>query len=439
MSIRDSLAFEVNLPADEYTSFCADHPLGSILQSPPWALVKMEWSSLLVGLRKADGSLAAACQILIRPLALSFSFWYIPHGPLLDYEEDGVLETLLTHISALARKKRCLLVRVHPPCPIRTGSMADFREGKSREAFPLEELDRRFLSCRYIPGIRSTRMADTIQPRFQAVVYKENRPQEAEGKVRYQLRLNERLHVSVIRTGEEGLDAFSALIAKTESRQKIRLRGRDYFSRILQAFGEDACLLLAHLDLDQAAEDASERERKIRSELDALAESSPKKRRGLEEQLQSARKDLDFLSSLKKEENEGGRGMPPDFTGRLFMSQPKARPHLPAGALVVRCGRRAEMPYACSDERYGRVPSVWKLYAEGIRLAFAHGCSRYVLGGLEGSLDDGLSTFKSHFDPVIEETAGEYDFSVRPFACKVLTALMRQRRKKLLRTQQRSP
>lgn len=435
MNMNKNLRFEENLPSDEYGDFCQHHPHGNLLQSSPWSLVKAEWASLRVGLRREDNSLAAACQILVRPLALTYTFWYIPLGPLLDYEEEGVLETLLTHISFLARRKRCVFIRVHPPIPIRMGSIAEFREGKSRELFNVENLDLRMVSCGYTPGERSLRMASTTQPRFQAVIYREDWQEPPAGKIGYNLRLNDRYRVSAIRAGEEGLDSFSELIRKTEERQKIRLRDRSYFSRILQAFGDDAFLLLAHFNLKLAQANALEREESLKAELESLGDSAPKKQRSLEEQLISVNKDLEFYKSLENVTDTEPNPSSADFSGQLFMSRPESNLLVPAGVLVVISGKRAEMLYACSDERYERLPAVWKLYTEGIRAAFAGGCTKYYLGGLEGSLDDGLATFKSQFSPRIEETAGEYDFAIRPMMYRSLLYFMKKRDLKRLKAQ----
>ena len=37
------------------------------------------------------------------------------------------------------------------------------------------------------------------------------------------------------------------------------------------------------------------------------------------------------------------------------------------------------------------------------------------MGGVEGSLDDGLTKFKDNFNPTINELIGEFDIPVYPF------------------------
>ena len=41
------------------------------------------------------------------------------------------------------------------------------------------------------------------------------------------------------------------------------------------------------------------------------------------------------------------------------------------------------------------------------------------MGGVEGTLDDGLTKFKSNFNPTIEEFIGEFNIPVNPFLYKL--------------------
>lgn len=46
---------------------------------------------------------------------------------------------------------------------------------------------------------------------------------------------------------------------------------------------------------------------------------------------------------------------------------------------------------------------------ENFKWAFERGCSWSNMGGVEGSLDDGLTKFKDNFNPTINEFIGEFD------------------------------
>lgn len=404
--------FEDQLSLAEFDHFARNHDFANILQSTPWAEVKAEWLPLRVGLRDSQGQLVAAGQILCRPLALGLTFWYLPHGPLLDYQQSDILQAFLLGLASLAKKQGALFVRVHPPCPIREGSIKDFQNGEAKELFNVEKLNQSFAQAGFVHQALSLDMGSTIQPRFQALVRKESWEDPPKGKIRYNLKLNDRYFVETENLGTEGLDAFASLIKLTEDRQGIRLRDKAYFQRILDAYGQEALLALAAFDLPQAKARTLKAKTELVQEIQALGDSAPKKVKQLEEQVISRDKDLAFYQDLE-----------------ASLTAEESQEKYQAGILAIRYGRAAEMPYAASDERFARIPAMWKLYTEGIRWAFAHGADRYNLGGLEGTFDDGLTVFKSHFDPIIEETAGEYDFAARPFLYKLALGGLRLYRK----------
>ena len=58
--------------------------------------------------------------------------------------------------------------------------------------------------------------------------------------------------------------------------------------------------------------------------------------------------------------------------------------------------------------------SLYKEYVENFKWAFERGCSWSNMGGVEGTLDDGLTKFKDNFNPTINEFIGEFDIPVYP-------------------------
>lgn len=394
--------FDANLEPQEYDDFARQHPYCNLLQSLAWAEVKANWQVVRVGLRASDGQLCAVAQILIKSLPVGLSFWYIPHGPLLDYNNSDVLNAFLTALRELISGTGCVCLRIHPPCPIKVGSIEDFKTGQAKEVINPEYLSNQFKDAGFIFDKPSLEMGDTIQPRFQAVILKENWEEPPRGKIRYNLKQNERYHVNFV-SGSEYLDKFDKLVRLTEERQGIALRDKAYFKRILDSYAQDSFLALADFDLDKAQENTAKTLEALQEEARGLEQKAPKKLKQVEEQIVSREKDWQFYQDLKEALSDSGH----------------KGSYNPSGILAIRYGKAADMPYAGSDERFSRLPAVWKLYVEGIRWAFSSGCDRYNLGGLEGSLDDGLTIFKSHFNPQIEETVGEFDYPAKPLLFKL--------------------
>lgn len=74
-----------------------------------------------------------------------------------------------------------------------------------------------------------------------------------------------------------------------------------------------------------------------------------------------------------------------------------------------------EMLYAGMNDEFKKFYPQYSLYPKVFEDAFADGIIWANMGGVEGTLDDGLTKFKSNFNPSIEEYIGEFNIPVSPF------------------------
>ena len=105
--------FIEQLDAKEHDAFVSSHELCNLLQSSKWGLVKENWKRSIVGV-KEQGKLVASCMILIKPLPLGFSMFYIPRGPVLDYTNAELIAYLLKELKRYARRHHCLFITFDP-------------------------------------------------------------------------------------------------------------------------------------------------------------------------------------------------------------------------------------------------------------------------------------------------------------------------------------
>jgi len=68
-----------------------------------------------------------------------------------------------------------------------------------------------------------------------------------------------------------------------------------------------------------------------------------------------------------------------------------------AGIHSIQYGNTCEMLYAGMDERFKKFMPQYKEYVENFKWAFDRRCLWSNMGGVEGSLDDGLTKFKDNF------------------------------------------
>ncbi|HYM52592.1 MAG TPA: peptidoglycan bridge formation glycyltransferase FemA/FemB family protein, partial [Candidatus Dormibacteraeota bacterium] len=77
-----------------------------------------------------DGELVAIAAPQVRPLPLGRSFWYVPHGPVLDYDHPRAgewLRAMAIGLRAAARNDRAIAVKLEPRLDLGSAPTAHFR------------------------------------------------------------------------------------------------------------------------------------------------------------------------------------------------------------------------------------------------------------------------------------------------------------------------
>ena len=103
-------------PDADWDAFVAAHPQGSLLQTTAWARLKNNfgWSSQRVWLRQ-DGRFVAGAQILFKPVALGLArVAYIPHGPLVNWQDSQQVAVLFNQIDLAIYERRAAFVKIEP-------------------------------------------------------------------------------------------------------------------------------------------------------------------------------------------------------------------------------------------------------------------------------------------------------------------------------------
>ena len=84
--------FSTNINKEEYEQFVQNHTYCNLLQSYDWATIKSSWDHLITGVYNEKKELVATGMVLIRQLPMGYTLFYIPRGPIMDYENKKLLE-----------------------------------------------------------------------------------------------------------------------------------------------------------------------------------------------------------------------------------------------------------------------------------------------------------------------------------------------------------
>ena len=380
------MKFLTDINNEKYTEFIKSHKHGNMMQAIEWSAIKNTWGAVRVAVSDDEDNIIAAAQVLTRK-----GLWYVPRGPILDYNNKELLGFFLTNLKKFAKTKQAKLVKLDIPIAVKDEKLANFKDVDVDRSN--DELIKTFKSYGYNHKGFSLDMSSTIQPRFNTVTKLERPVPDLFSKdTRRLIRDADKKFVEVRRCGKENLDDFLFALACTEKRKNISLRGREYFENLLDTFGDNALLYISYINVEKALKECHNRKENLEKEIEELGEKSPKKKRTLEEQVAGTDKLIALFNGLEIED--------------------KSKDQVISAAITIAYGNHAEIIYAGMNEDFAKLPAQYKVFSDTMKKAQEMGISEVSMGGIEGSLNDSLLGFKSKFSPNIVEYYGEFDLVI---------------------------
>ena len=380
------MKFLTDINNEKYTEFIKSHKHGNMMQAIEWSAIKNTWGAVRVAVSDDEDNIIAAAQVLTRK-----GLWYVPRGPILDYNNKELLGFFLTNLKKFAKTKQAKLVKLDIPIAVKDEKLANFKDVDVDRSN--DELIKTFKSYGYNHKGFSLDMSSTIQPRFNTVTKLEKPIPDLFSKdTRRLIRDADKKFVEVRRCGKENLDDFLFALACTEKRKNISLRGREYFENLLDTFGDNALLYISYINVENALKECHNRKENLEKEIEELGEKSPKKKRTLEEQVAGTDKLIALFNGLEIED--------------------KSKDQVISAAITIAYGNHAEIIYAGMNEDFAKLPAQYKVFSDTMKKAQEMGISEVSMGGIEGSLNDSLLGFKSKFSPNIVEYYGEFDLVI---------------------------
>lgn len=219
----------------EWDAFVAQHAAGSLLQTTNWARLKSRfgWHSQRVWLRR-DGQLVAGAQMLIRSAAMGLiRVAYIPHGPLVDWDDEEQLSVLLNQLDHAVYGERAGLLKMEPLLWQSLMSQADWQALCQREG------------CLPDTG--------TIQPP-RTLIVDLTAPEEEilarmKQKTRYNIRLSAKKGITVRQGSAGDIPLFNQLMQVTGTRNTFGVHEPRYYQAAFELFSpNDVALWLAEYE-----------------------------------------------------------------------------------------------------------------------------------------------------------------------------------------------
>lgn len=378
-----------NLNKQEFNQFASNYQYSSLLQSYQWAQIKSNFKPLHVGVKNND-KIVGVALILIRKLPLGQKLAYIPRGPLLDFFDKQLLTFFVDNIKTLTKKHGCAFVRVDPAIPYKKYLFSE-KETAKESSFALESIqalkDQGFKHLGF-----PTEMSDSFQPRYSAVLPLDDQTLKNYSKrLKKSIKYTQKRLTEVTHSQHDYLNALQAMINETEQRQDVSLRDKTYFKKLLDTYPESSKITIASLKPKQFASKFKSEIKKRQQEIEKIKDKSPKKVFRLNEQIASLQSLIDELKEVKDQDE------------------------IVIGALIsVVFGHTIYLLYAGTNIAFTKFYPQELIYHILIEESIKQGLEFVDMGGIQGSLDDGLSMFKSQFTPEVHEYIGEFDLVLSP-------------------------
>ncbi len=223
-----------------WDEFVLSHPTGHLLQSYAWGDFKRRhsWPSLKVIVTEPGSEkILAGAQILFRQMA-GLSVAYVPKGPVVDWSDTNLVETLLKAMRHATRRRRAIYLKIEP----------NLLYSPETEARLCQDFNFRLST-------------ETVQPRSTIRVdlsgSTEKILERMKPKTRYNIRLAERRGVICRKADTSSpadFDKFYNLMQTTGQRDQFGVHSADYYRDVWRIFaaappnGGKGALWLAEFD-----------------------------------------------------------------------------------------------------------------------------------------------------------------------------------------------
>ena len=385
--------FKTDIDAREFDAFVESFPSTSFMQLSCWAKVKSTWDHVLAGMVDENDQLVCSAMILKRKLFLNWKLYYIPRGFVIDYSNEELLHAFVTELRRAAKKDGAIDIKVDPFTCFSEESTQKVLDGKDVDTIRLftqdtERITSALIKEGFTHGGYKKEIGAYIQPRFTMaipLVDREMKPLDKE-VLRRSFPKNTRNYIGEYQR-KRGVEFYYSqnsddvkdlvkVLSCTEERQNIVLRNEAYFKGIMEAYPQHARLYFAKINISRY--------------LDFLEEDAQKdaKRREISEKRKQ--------EALEVREKYGEEPL----VGATIVLLPTATSGI----------RVASFLYAGTNTDI--LPSLKitnGLMYYRLCTCMDYGATVCDLGGVEGTLDDSLTTFKSKFNPNVLELVGEYD------------------------------
>ncbi len=231
------MKFIENLKEEEYTKFVENHETSHFLKSYEWGEISKErgFTPYYVG-EKENGKMIATALLLKKQLPFGYSYFYIPRGYTLDYQDSDLLQKLTEDIKIFTKKQHSLFFKIDPDI---------YLHHIDEEANPIVEKENHYELVKTLEKIgfhhrKLTKFFETMQPRYTFRVdlkrsMEEIRKNYSKSVIRW-MKLADKYQVETHIGTSKQVEEFVRLMKLTEKRQNFFSHEYSFYSKFYDLF-----------------------------------------------------------------------------------------------------------------------------------------------------------------------------------------------------------
>ena len=283
--------FKQETDTEKFDKFVEENK-GSYLQCSSWPKVKTAWNSYLYSGYDEDEALVLTALVLERKIPGAGKIWYISCGPVVSIEDEKLIDSFWTYMSAQMKSYKAFCIITDPLAPLRIDGVSNERglkmhESLTRNGFVLN------------PDIDTYTYKHPVQTMIDLKDEEGNEISAdkilkgCEKGVRYSVRVGasrglefKRYKYDDVLQNPQIMDEFMSVMEDTSDRNSFAARNDEYILNLMKNLDKYTDIMIVYYDKKLDRELEEERQKRKEEVIAALSTAPQKKIRGLQDELE---------------------------------------------------------------------------------------------------------------------------------------------------------
>lgn len=410
------MTFIENVEKERYEKFLKESNKSHFLQSYLWGEFAKKEKNLIphyVGLEE-NNTLKATALILEKKLPFNYSYYYIPRGFILDYNNTNLIKEFTDKLKSFAKKNKAIFIKIDPDIT--------YHEELNNGEVLIKENDK-FINDMKSIGYKHlgfTKNFETMQPRYTFRINFNKDINEIVNNysktTKQRIKKANDLNVKVRIGNKNDIKDFYDLMILTENRKDFITHNLNYYKSLYDIWNKDnSCnIFLGSVNISYILDKLIKTKKEIQEEISNIPKDKLSK--SLNVKLKELNRRLDKINDDIVKYN--------DYNVKYNNKDIILSAHF-----IIEYNDKAWVLYAGNHNILTDTYTNYKTYDEHIKYYYNKGIKTYDQFGTIGDLRKnnpllGLHEFKKKFGGNYVEFCGEFDLVLNKFMYFVFTKLV---------------